>query len=281
MDFSRALRFWNDGAVDLTFGTNGTFTWSATNNYRWLVSRVFVDGEPHFLSAGTRDVSGLPFVERTDPKGARDPRFDATAALACSTASPTEPCRYPLAFGVRSDGSVLYATYAGYDGTGKSDVRLSDLSNTGTKRFTSPVLFPTAWGADMGRPRRVFILPDVGGSTVVLGFDAERKLTAAKVSPTGAAEVVRRLDIEPASYPQCANFGILPTGTDRLTVFCTVDEPREVRLLRLTHALEPDESFGPGGLVVGDAKGTAAHVAVGPEDTLVVAAERKLLRIWN
>lgn len=282
-DFSRARRFWNDGGVDLTLGTNGSLTWSSSNDWggRWLAGRVFVDGEAHFLSAGTRYESGKPFIERVGPKGALDPRFDATAALACSTTSPTEPCRYPLAFGSRSDGTVLYATYAGIDGTGKSDVRLTELSNTGTKRFTSPVLFATEWGRDTYRPRPVFILPDVGGSTVVVGFDEALKLTAAKVSPTGEKEVARRLDIEPASFPQCTNFGIFPTGTDRLTVFCTVDQPREVRLLRLTHALDPDESFGPGGLVVGDAKGTGAHVAVGPEDTLVVAAEKKLLRIWN
>ncbi len=271
-----AGRFWADGGVDLSFGTDGAIWWGDSNNtVIWAASPAVVEGQGYLLTAGARGGDNKPFVERIGGAGARDARFDATAGLACEP----QNCLYPLALGARADGSVLYASYPGISGTGKVDVRLTELSNTGTARFTSPVLFAASgnWWAET----RVFILPDVGGSTVVFGLDAARKLTVAKVSPTGAPEAVRALGIESPSFPECDTFGVVPTGSERLMAFCTVDETREVRLLRLTHALAPDESFAPGGLVVGNTNGAGARIALGPEDTIIVAAERKLTRLWN
>jgi len=268
------------GELDLGFGNEGSVTWPDDVSL-WRASPTIVDGQVHFIGAGVpQDVySNVPKLLRFSPSGAPDPRFDTTDDFDCSNLG-TKPasCLFPAAISIRPNGTVLYAGYLGT--SGQAEVRLAEFSTKGEKLYTSPVLFASE--LIVGPQRRQFAVQALaGGSAAVVGLDLESRLTAATVSSTGTIETAARpIEIERSST-KCDNFGVFEDSSGLITLYCTHDAHTELRLLRFTAAFERDSSFGTGGLAIGDTRAAHAQVAPGLDDTIMVGAGRRLLRLWN
>lgn len=275
-DEYHVLRFGGDGARDLSFGTAGRITWPLTSK-RTSSTSVLVEGASHLVVAGVGD-TGHPLLDRLAPEGTRDPRFDTTAAFGCSPSALAETCSQPLAVAAQADGGVLYAGYRPADSQ-SLEVRLFGFSTAGEKQFMSSVLFKSEWRSTLFDG--VFFVRAVADYAVVLGLDTERRLTAASVDSTGATIAARRLDIEATPSMTCDDFALFPADSGEATVSCVSNATGELRLLRLTRSLDRDVSFGTAGVATGSGKAGSARVARGPGDTILVAAGKKLLRLWN
>lgn len=271
------------GEVDLGFGNAGRVSWPQ-DVWIWRASPAFIDGQLHLVGAGlpVDEYTKIPRLLRVAPTGTVDSRFNTVPSLDCSD-SPTNPiaCLFPAGLAVRPSGTVLYAGISG--SAGRPEVRLAEFSTQGERLYTSPVLFSAEliMYPERAERRQSVVHALDGGSAAVVGLNSDSRLIAATVSSIGSIETAARAVAVERPSTACDSFGLLDNGGGKMTVYCTHDAYTELRLLRISSTLEPDLAFGADGIAIGSTRAAQAKVAAGVDDTIIVAAGRRLLRLWN